>query len=204
MNARTKKHSDPAQAEVRRNQILTAAVDCFRRKGFHGAGMAEISRTAQMSAGHIYNYFESKEAIIENIIEKDLDEMFTIFDDFEDKQGDISTFLLGEGVKRFMDYDSEFSSIDLEMIAEASRNVKIATLLRKADSQAKERVLQLLTSEYSLLKETSKQELDSRVNVIFSVMSGLLLRKLVNPELTKETVLIALRPVMKTLLTPFE
>jgi len=32
-----------------------------------------------MSAGHIYNYFESKEAIIESIIEKDMEEMFSIF-----------------------------------------------------------------------------------------------------------------------------
>ena len=67
---KTKRHTDPALAQARREQVLCAAADCFRRKGYHGAGMAEISRTAGMSAGHIYNYFESKEAIIESIFYK--------------------------------------------------------------------------------------------------------------------------------------
>ena len=84
-DAKTKRHSDPALAEARRNQVLCAAADCFRRKGYHGAGMAEISKTAGMSAGHIYNYFASKEAIIESIVERDMEEMFSIFREFADK-----------------------------------------------------------------------------------------------------------------------
>lgn len=59
-------------------------------------------------------------------------------------------------------------------------------------------------SESSLIKSHSEQELESRINVIFSVMAGLLLRKMLFPELTEETVLIALRPAMKTLLMPFD
>ena len=50
----------------------------------------------------------------------------------------------------------------------------------------------------------SRGKLESRINVIFSVMAGLLLRKMLFPELTEETVLIALRPAMKTLLMPFD
>ncbi|MCR2637168.1 TetR family transcriptional regulator, partial [Salmonella enterica] len=68
--------------------------------------MAEIARTAGMSAGHIYNYFESKEAIIESIIEQDMQEMFSIFQEFEEQPGDILTILLGslhKGVQRHMD-----------------------------------------------------------------------------------------------------
>ena len=63
---------------------------------------------------------------------------------------------------------------------------------------------QLLTSERSALKDIDERELESRINVIFSMMAGLLLRKLLYPELTEETVLIALRPAMKTLLMPFD
>ena len=79
MSTKAKRHIDPALAQARREQVLSAASECFKRKGYHGAGMAEISRTAGMSAGHIYNYFESKEAIIESIIAKDMEEMFSIF-----------------------------------------------------------------------------------------------------------------------------
>ncbi|GEK56192.1 hypothetical protein PES01_30370 [Pseudoalteromonas espejiana] len=167
--------------------------------------MAEISRTAGMSAGHIYNYFESKEAIIESIIAKDMEEMFSIFQEFEDHPGDVLQALidgLNIGVQRHMDTGA--CVIDLDMMAEAGRNTKVASLLRDMDIQARGRMRQLLTSERSALKDIDERELESRINVIFSMMAGLLLRKMLYPELTEETVLIALRPAMKTLLMPFD
>lgn len=205
MKPKAKRQTDPAIALARREQILSAAAECFRRKGYHGAGMAEISKTAGMSAGHIYNYFESKEAIIESIIEKDMEEMFSIFQKFEDHPGDVLAALLDGlniGVQRHMDTGS--CVIDLDMMAEAGRNIKVATLLRETDIQARGRMRQLLASERSALKDIDELELESRINVIFSMMAGLLLRKLLYPELTEETVLIALRPAMKTLLMPFD
>ncbi|ASM52117.1 hypothetical protein PESP_b0577 [Pseudoalteromonas espejiana DSM 9414] len=205
MTTKTKRHIDPALAQARRDQVLSAAAECFRRKGYHGAGMAEISRTAGMSAGHIYNYFESKEAIIESIIAKDMEEMFSIFQEFEDHPGDVLQALidgLNIGVQRHMDTGA--CVIDLDMMAEAGRNTKVASLLRDMDIQARGRMRQLLTSERSALKDIDERELESRINVIFSMMAGLLLRKMLYPELTEETVLIALRPAMKTLLMPFD
>jgi len=205
MKPKAKRQTDPAIANARRAQILTAAAECFRRKGYHGAGMAEISKTAGMSAGHIYNYFESKEAIIESIIEKDMEEMFSIFQKFEDHPGDVLQALidgLNIGVQRHMDTGA--CVVDLDMMAEAGRNAKVASLLRDMDIQARTRMRQLLTSERSTLKNIEEQELESRINVIFSMMAGLLLRKVLYPELTEETVLIALRPAMKTLLMPFD
>ena len=84
------------------------------------------------------------------------------------------------------------TALDLEMLAEAGRNVKVAKLLRDADTQARNRMRQLLISERSVIKGIDEVELESRINVIFSVMAGLLLRKVLYPELTEETVLIAL------------
>ena len=202
---KTKRQTDPAIAKARRDQVLTAAAECFRRKGFHAAGMAEISRTAGMSAGHIYNYFESKEAIIESIIEKDMEEMFSIFEHFEGQPEDTLTVLLNGlniGVQRHMDTGE--CAVDLEMLAEAGRNNKVAKLLRDADTQARNRMRQLLISKRSVIKDIDEAELESRINVIFSVMAGLLLRKVLYPDLTEETVLIALRPAMRTLLMPFK
>ena len=44
---------DRQRAGKRCEQVLDAAAACFRRRGFHGASMAEISREAGMSVGHI-------------------------------------------------------------------------------------------------------------------------------------------------------
>ena len=57
------------RAEAQRNRILNAAQRCFAERGFHGASMAAIADTAQMSAGLIYRYFDNKSALIHGIVE---------------------------------------------------------------------------------------------------------------------------------------
>jgi AcrR family transcriptional regulator len=53
--------------DVRRSEILDAAIVCFSRDGFHRTTMKDIVRQSGLSPGAIYNYFKSKEAIIEAI-----------------------------------------------------------------------------------------------------------------------------------------
>jgi AcrR family transcriptional regulator len=50
--------------EQRRSQILNAAAACFARQGFHQTTMQDICAEAGLSAGAVYGYFDSKDAII--------------------------------------------------------------------------------------------------------------------------------------------
>ncbi|HNF78311.1 MAG TPA: helix-turn-helix domain-containing protein, partial [Thauera aminoaromatica] len=70
--------TEASRATARRQQILAAAAQCFREHGFHGASIARISKIAGMSAGHIYHYFENKEAIIAAIVAQDLETLLTL------------------------------------------------------------------------------------------------------------------------------
>lgn len=54
----------------RRSEILDAAIACFSRDGLHRATMKNIVRESGLSPGAIYNYFNSKEEIIEAIAER--------------------------------------------------------------------------------------------------------------------------------------
>ena len=69
---------EASRAAARRQQILNAAAQCFREHGFHGASIAQISKTAGMSPGHIYHYSENKEAIIAAIVAQDLEGLLTL------------------------------------------------------------------------------------------------------------------------------
>ena len=51
----------------RRSEILDAAIVCFSRDGFHRTTMKDIVRESGLSPGAIYNYYKSKEEIIEAI-----------------------------------------------------------------------------------------------------------------------------------------
>ena len=54
--------------EARRRQILSAALRCFARQGFHRTTMKDIFREADLSPGAVYSYFSSKDELIGAII----------------------------------------------------------------------------------------------------------------------------------------
>jgi len=54
--------------EARRAQILSAALRCFAREGFHRTTMKDIFREADLSPGAVYSYFTGKDELIAAII----------------------------------------------------------------------------------------------------------------------------------------
>jgi AcrR family transcriptional regulator len=52
-----------APAEVRRAQILDAALGCLARGGYHATTMDDLARAAGLSKGSIYWHFEGKEDV---------------------------------------------------------------------------------------------------------------------------------------------
>ena len=67
-----------AEAE-RRQRILEAAERAFVRHGFHATTMQHVADEVGMSAGNLYRYFPSKEAIVEGLCELDQVEMAQAF-----------------------------------------------------------------------------------------------------------------------------
>jgi AcrR family transcriptional regulator len=60
----------PKVVEDRREQIIDAAMRVFAQKGFTRATNKDIAREAGITPGLIYYYFESKEAVLNAIIEQ--------------------------------------------------------------------------------------------------------------------------------------
>lgn len=59
-----------AVIEEKKVVIEDAANELFIKQGFHATSMRDISKTAGVSLGNLYNYFQTKEAILESIISK--------------------------------------------------------------------------------------------------------------------------------------
>jgi AcrR family transcriptional regulator len=64
-----------ATPDQRGADILGRVRSAFAEKGFDGASMQDLARSAGMSVGNFYRYFPSKAAIIEAMINLDLNEM---------------------------------------------------------------------------------------------------------------------------------
>lgn len=54
--------------EERKARIEDAAKKLFIKKGFHGTSMRDIAAEAEVSLGNLYNYYRTKEEILESMI----------------------------------------------------------------------------------------------------------------------------------------
>jgi AcrR family transcriptional regulator len=57
----------------RRESILNAALRLFADKGYRATSMSHIAENAGIAKGLIYNYFDSKEKLLEEVIQKGFD-----------------------------------------------------------------------------------------------------------------------------------
>ncbi|MEZ5896387.1 MAG: TetR/AcrR family transcriptional regulator [Parvularculaceae bacterium] len=180
--------------DSRRSRILNAAEQCFIASGFHGARMSQIAKAAKMSPGHIYHYFESKEQIIAEMVRAHAEEKKCMVVQYENA-GDRVVDLMVENIESSVDSSTDpfWSALMLEITAEATRNPKIATMLREADSEIKSRVIT------ALLDGGDRHELDMRIEVFVALMQGLGIRNIVNPELDKKLIAELTRSIVEIL-----
>ena len=65
--------------EKSKEKIVYAAVQLFSTVGYFSTSVSNIAKKAGVSKGLIYNYFDSKESVLESIIEKAFEEVEHIF-----------------------------------------------------------------------------------------------------------------------------
>ncbi len=63
---------------------MDVALELFAEEGFHSASISKIASKAGISKGLMYNYFDSKEELIKEIIEEGLDKLFAMLDPNKD------------------------------------------------------------------------------------------------------------------------
>lgn len=198
--ARGRKSAEPAQVDARRAQILDAAAACFSRSGFHGARMADISKAAGMSAGHIYHYFKSKEAIIAALVERESNELHDVLESFRAQSDFIDAMIDGvdQGVARAA--RPQRSAIKMELLAEAARNPKVAELLRQADCEARCGFRSSLAAAQTARGNPDAGDLDAKVVLIGAMFNGLAARGVFAEPLQQEVLARVMRRAITAIL----
>ncbi|WP_065755822.1 TetR/AcrR family transcriptional regulator [Bradyrhizobium paxllaeri] len=118
---------DPEKHEKKRQEILGAAMRCFLRSGLKGASTAEICAEAGISPGHLYHYFESKDAIIAALAEGRLEKISERLKDIVSGGRSVVAALLSElggqpgGPAGF--------ALFFEILAESRRNPEVGKIV---------------------------------------------------------------------------
>lgn len=76
------------ERDWQRKKILDAALAAFAANGYVGASMNEVAEVSGFSVGHIYNVIGKKDALFEEVVSKELDEMFDMVDDIFERNAD--------------------------------------------------------------------------------------------------------------------
>ncbi len=184
----------PKTADDPRERVLRAAEKAFVASGFHGARMAQIAREAKMSPGHIYHYFESKEQIIAEMIEAHFEEKKITVEKYREageRVVDMMIDNLSDSVAAKT--DPFWSTLMLEIVAEATRNPAVATSIRNMDADLKARVTSYLRND------VKQDDLESRLEVFVALMQGIGIRNILNPNLDKEAMTRILQDVIEVL-----
>ena len=83
MSPRTEQQYEEIRQE-KTQLIMESALELFASNGFENTSISQIAKKAKISKGLLYNYFESKEDLIEAILNKGIDDMLNVFDPNKD------------------------------------------------------------------------------------------------------------------------
>jgi len=107
-----------------RNSIKEEALKEFNKKGYKGASVRSIAKNSNTSVGNIYKYFDSKEALYENLIEPVYDKVMDYINQFQkvelnDKAEDVFYQLMEKIMEIF-----NYNSIELSILLNKSQGSK--------------------------------------------------------------------------------
>ena len=191
-----------ARAARQRERILDAAERCFIKSGFHAASMARIAQTADMSAGLIYRYFDSKSAVVKAIIERHLESDQHKMAEGLHSAEDVSRTILEilEAWRRRDDPKID-PVLMLELAAESTRDPEIARAVRSKDQTIGDRLVKIvLRGAQSRGLKLTRATARSRAVLLQCLVEGLASRVVRDPKLRRSTVKPALDAILAVLM----
>lgn len=193
----------PETEHARRQNILDAAERCFARGGFHATTMQDICREAAVSPGALYIYFDSKEALIAGLCERDRAELAERIE----KLGAASDFLAALaaiGETYFIDDPVSRQRVVIEMGIESTRNPRVAEIYHGTEKYCAgsfEALFQRLKDEGRIAPEIDI----ATVTKVFQVIGdGLFWRRAVMPGFDVRELLPVLTAMIGSLLHPVD
>jgi TetR/AcrR family transcriptional repressor of uid operon len=166
----------------RRTQILDAALVCFAKRGFHQASMHDISAEAGISVGLIYRYFENKDAVISAMADRHKKEIHEVLERAQQAPTLLESLEILFTAHCCEDAPQVVSAFVVDLYAEASRNQRVADLVRDVLQTAMDGVTDLIARSPEAESAAHGLKPDELAELIFAVSRGMLMRDVLQPQ----------------------
>ncbi len=194
---------DEQTQRARREHILDAADRCFARQGFHRTSMQDICRDAGISAGALYLYFTSKEALIAGICEREKTALAQGLAAIADSPDFIAA--LSELAETYcIRQPEEKLRLYLEINAEATRNPEIGRSQLEIDNFIVKSFEKLLSDAKAKGRIDPTVDESTIAQVISIFGDGLMQRRALDPAFDTATCLPVILSLLSSIIRPVQ
>jgi TetR/AcrR family transcriptional repressor of uid operon len=166
----------------RHTQILDAALVCFAKRGFHQASMHDISAEAGISVGLIYRYFENKDAVISAMADRHKKEIHKVLERAQQAPTLLESLEILFTAHCCEDAPQVVSAFVVDLYAEASRNPRVADLVRDVLQTAMDGVTDLIARSPEAESAAHGLKPHELAELIFAVSRGMLMLDVLRPQ----------------------
>lgn len=167
--------------------MIAAASDCFAEQGFHCTSMATIASRSGLSIGSLYHFFENKEAIIEAIVKSQVERLKVMLEalrDIDDVQQRLAT-VVGSMIAGI---DRNTACLRMEILAEAGRTPRIASIARSADEKIRKNMQAiLLDAAPPIPADDFHEKVSIKVDLLMAVVDSAVARRAWDAEAPSES-----------------
>lgn len=161
-----------ASTALKSQEILDRIRAVFSEKGFDGASMQDLARAASMSAGNFYRYFPSKAAIVEALVQRNLEDAELDFNRIKhsDRPREAVRDLIRKHVEEM---DCEKGPIWAEIQATAFRRPEIAALLQRMEQHMCRNIVEVFAHIAGVPAATAEQRFAPQARLVMLLIQGL-------------------------------
>jgi TetR/AcrR family transcriptional regulator, repressor for uid operon len=191
----------PDTQRARRQHILDGAERCFGRDGFHRTTMHDICREAGVSPGALYVYFDSKEALIAGIAERDRAEFAERFDSLA-AAPDFLQALRSLGEQYFIEEPALSHRMCIEIGLESTRNPRVGEIFRRVDRYVLESFEKLFRRLQAEGRIAPALDIPIVARAFMVIADGMFWRRAVDPSFDAAAVMPVTLQLVSALLNP--
>jgi AcrR family transcriptional regulator len=165
--------------QQRRSDIMEAAIQLFAHRGFEATSISQIAQKAGISKGLIYNYFDGKEALLDELIIDSIQKLSYLFEEREITEETAPRILKEflEDIKQSVQAEPEYWRLYMQM------GVQLIDRTEQLEKRFADELHQYNKNIVALLRHFQPEaSIQTSVAMFNAMLDGIALHQLMNPH----------------------
>lgn len=183
---------DPNPKDLRRRQILEAALATFATRGYEKTTMEDIRLASELSKGTLYLYFDSKEALFAAVVETTFEEQLIYLDklvnEYQSHSAAEQLQILLTSLTAMLEQEDQQIGLYTDFFVQSWQYESVRAVLTHVYTQYMDLFINLIQQGIAS-KEFYPVNTEHTARMMIGAIDGILLQKLLDPNLDFKPIL---------------